>query len=109
MNDHDSSALRGSVENAIALFRGDQSRFRAALAPIVDSLEALCRSLQETAGPAGSADCHAAVLVITRDLIASALHELEPTDDEEARAMMLALATVHNRIVAALDACVVRA
>lgn len=107
MNDDASTALRAAVEDAIALFRGNASRFRAALSPVIDSLEALCASLQQSVANAEPADSHAAVLVVTRDLITAALCDVAGDSGLDNRAVMLALATLHNRIVAALDACTV--
>lgn len=107
MNEHDPKSLRAPVEDAIALLRRHDPQLRAALAPIVDSLEALCVSLQRSAGHAEAWEGHAAVLVVTRDVIATALRELAGSEVADSRAVTLALATLHNRIVAALDACVV--
>lgn len=107
MNDHESAALRDTVEDAIALFRDHAPRFRAALSPVVNSLETLCISLQRTVATAEPEDTRAAVLVVSRDLITAALSELTGTSDVDRRAVMLALATLHNRIVAALEACTV--
>jgi hypothetical protein len=107
MNDHDSAALRAAVEEAIALLRGHVPRVRAALSPIINSLEALCASLQRSVADADPDDGHAAVLVVSRDLITTALEQLGRDAERDTRATMLALATVHNRVVAALDACTV--
>ena len=107
MNVDDSTALRAAVEDAMALFRTNTSRFRAALSPVIDSLEALCASLQRAIADAEPADGHAAVLVVTRDLITTVLRDVAADSGRDNRAVMLALATLHNRIVAALDACTV--
>jgi hypothetical protein len=105
MKDQDSAALRGAVEEAIGLFHSRAPRVRAALSPLVNSLEAVCTSLQFAVVGAAPSDGHAAVLVVSRDLIATALAELALDKDVDTRGVTLALAMLHNRIVAALDAC----
>ncbi len=107
MNDHDSAALRAAVEDAITLFRGHEPRFRAALSPVVDSLHTLCESLNLSMAGAAPADTRAAVLVVSRDLITTALNDLPDSPAVDRRAVTLALATLHNRIVAALEGCTV--
>ena len=109
MNDKDSVSLHRAVKDAIDLSRGKNPRLRAALASVNDSLEALCATLQEKAASTEPAGAHAAVLVVSRDLIATALTELSEDGDADTKAVTLALATLHNRLVAALEACVVRA
>src|SRR3569833_2890852 len=104
MSDQDAINLRQSVEEAIGLFRGNSAPMRAALSPVVDSLESLCASLQRSVAHAHADDTRAAILVITRDLTANALREMAQTD-VDGRTVMLALATLHNRIVAALESC----
>jgi chorismate mutase len=105
MNDHESTPLRGAVEEAIALLRSHSSPLRAALVPLTESLESLCASLQQKVGHAPPEDVHAAVLVLTRDLVATAAEKIEREADVDSRAVMLALATLHNRIAAALESC----
>lgn len=108
MSDQDAINLRQSVEDAIRLFRGDSAPIRAALSPVVDSLESLCESLQRSVAHADAEDTRAAILVISRDITANALREIAQTD-VDSRAVLLVLATLHNRIVAALESCTVPA
>jgi hypothetical protein len=107
MNEHEPAALEAAVEDAITLLRDHAPQFRAALSPVVDSLDAVCASLREAMADAASADRRAAVLVVSRDLITTALNQLPDEPAIDRRAVMLALATVHNRIAAALEACTV--
>lgn len=107
MTDQDNASLRRAARDALQLFREHAPQLRAALSPIIDSLESLCDSLQRSVATAAPADTRAAVLVVSRDLIAAALQDVSGETDTENRAVVLALATLHNRIVAALEACTV--
>jgi hypothetical protein len=107
MTDQDNASLRLAVADAMKVFRGNAPRLRAALSPVIDSLESLCASLQRSVAHADPADTRAAVMVVSRDLIGSALQELAAEKQADNRAVLLALATLHNRIVAALEACTV--
>lgn len=104
MTDQDNALLRQATHEALEVLRSHAPRLRAAFSPIVDSLEALCASLQKSVATADPADTRAAVLVVTRDLIANAMEQLSPAD-KDSGGVVLALATLHNRIVASLEAC----
>lgn len=107
MNTPDSTALRVAVEDAIRLFRGNRAQFRTALSPVIETLEALCASLQHSLAKAGATETHAAVLVVSRDLVAGALRELSARRELDNPALLLGLAGLHRRIVIALDACTI--
>ena len=105
MNEHDSAALRAAIEEVLPLFRGNVAAFKAALSPVTDSLETLCSTLKRTVAGAQPPDVHAVAMVVSRDLLASALLELSAEQSGDKRALTTALAGLHKRITAAIESC----
>lgn len=105
MNDTESAALRTAIAEALPLLRGNTDAFRTAMSPVTDSLESLCATLQRTTAGAQRDEAHAAAMVVSRDLLASALLELSAQQDIDQREVTRAIATLHQRIVAILDSC----
>ncbi len=105
MNEHESSALRAAIEEALPLLRGDTAAFRSAMSPVTDSLETLCTTLQRTTAGAQRDEAHAAAMLVSRDLLASALLELSAQQNVDQGGLTRAIANLHQRIVAVLESC----
>lgn len=105
MNEHESAALRTAIEEALPLLRGNTDAFRSAMSPVTDSLEALCATLQRTTAGAQREEAHAAAMLVSRDLLASALLELSAHQNVDEREVTRAIATLHQRVVAILESC----